>query len=113
MAALAITLHRPTRPSVEHLKPVAKRPSVEISTEGVMKTKRFKPSSSANVLLLKISEAAELLRVEVSTLYQWVHERRIPVVKLGRSVRFRRSVILKLISDCERPAIADPEPEDS
>lgn len=38
--------------------------------------------------LLNIRQAAQLLAVSVSTLYSWVSQRRIPFVKVGRSVRF-------------------------
>jgi excisionase family DNA binding protein len=38
--------------------------------------------------LITIQEASKLLSVSVSTLYGWVWQRRIPFVKLGRSVRF-------------------------
>jgi excisionase family DNA binding protein len=56
--------------------------------------------------LLDVREAAELLSMKVSTLYEWSYERRIPVVKLfGRALRFRLSTILKLIADSERPAL--------
>jgi excisionase family DNA binding protein len=55
--------------------------------------------------LLNVSEAAGLLAVKVSTLYGWAYLRKIPVVKLGRSLRFRLSVITKLIADSERPAM--------
>jgi excisionase family DNA binding protein len=55
--------------------------------------------------LLGVREAATMLGLKPSTLYQWAYERRIPVVKLGRALRFRRSVVQKVISDSERPAI--------
>ena len=55
--------------------------------------------------LLDARKAAELLSVKASTLYQWAYERKIAVVKLGRALRFRRSVLLKLIADSERPAL--------
>jgi excisionase family DNA binding protein len=55
--------------------------------------------------LLDVRQAAELLGLKSSTLYQWAYNRRIPVVKLfGKALRFRRSVVLKLIADSERPA---------
>lgn len=55
--------------------------------------------------LLDVREAAAMLGLKPSTLYQWAYERRIPVVKLGRALRFRVSVIQKLIRDSERPAL--------
>ena len=58
--------------------------------------------------LLDVHEAAAMLGLQPSTLYQWAYERRIPVVKLGRALRFRQSVIEKLIRDSERPALYHP-----
>jgi len=56
--------------------------------------------------LLDVREAAAILGLKPSTLYQWAYERRIPVVKLlGRALRFRLSTIQKLIAESERPAL--------
>ena len=40
---------------------------------------------------LNISEASEFLRVKKSTLYGWVHERRIPFRKHGKLLIFSAS----------------------
>jgi excisionase family DNA binding protein len=62
-------------------------------------------AQSADDRLLNVNEAASMLGLKTSTLYQWAYERRIPVVKLfGRALRFRLSTIQKLITDSERPA---------
>lgn len=46
----------------------------------------------ANDRLLKIDEAAEFLGIAVGTLYHWVSQQRVPVVRLSRrSIRFRLS----------------------
>ncbi len=58
-----------------------------------------------NDRLVDAREAAAMLGLKPSTLYQWAYERRIPVVKLGRALRFRVSVVQKLIKDSERPAL--------
>jgi excisionase family DNA binding protein len=58
-----------------------------------------------NDRLLDVREAAAMLGLKPSTLYQWAYERRLPVVKLGRALRFRLSAIQKLIRDSERPAV--------
>jgi excisionase family DNA binding protein len=55
--------------------------------------------------LLDVQEAAAQLRLKPATLYQWAYQRRIPVVKLGRLLRFRLSVIEQLIADADRPAL--------
>ena len=38
--------------------------------------------------LINIDELSEYLSTPVGTLYQWISQKRIPYVKLGRSVRF-------------------------
>jgi len=55
--------------------------------------------------LLDVHQAGALLGLQPSTLYQWAYERRLPVVKLGRALRFRLSTLEKLIADSERPAL--------
>lgn len=56
--------------------------------------------------LLDVREAATMLALRPSTLYQWAYERRVPVVKLfGRALRFRLSTIQKLIADSEHAAL--------
>jgi excisionase family DNA binding protein len=57
--------------------------------------------------LLDVHEAVAVLGLQPSTLYQWAYQRRIPVVKLGRALRFRLSALLRLIEGSERPALAD------
>jgi excisionase family DNA binding protein len=58
--------------------------------------------------LLITKEVAILLRVNPRTVQRLVHDRRIPVVFVGRSMRFRPEAISKFISDMEvlaaRPA---------
>ena len=51
--------------------------------------------------LLNVAEAAEMLGLKPSTLYQWAYERRIAYVKLGGALRFRLSAIEKLIAKSE------------
>jgi excisionase family DNA binding protein len=58
--------------------------------------------------LLDVKEAAAMLAVRPTTLYQWAYQRRIPVVKLfGRrgALRFREGDIRTLIARSVRPAI--------
>ena len=42
-------------------------------------------------MLMKYEEASELLRVKKNTLRKWVSQKRVPYLKLGRSVRFESS----------------------
>ena len=54
--------------------------------------------------LLNVRDAASMLGLKPSTLYQWAYERRIAYVKIGGALRFRRSAIEKLIAASEVPA---------
>jgi excisionase family DNA binding protein len=48
---------------------------------------------------LDIDELAEWLRVKPCTIYKWVHEGRIPYVKMIRLVRFKEEDILKWLEE--------------
>ena len=55
--------------------------------------------------LLDVKEAAEMLGLKSArTLYKWAYAGRIPSVKIGRLLRFRRSDLDRLIIRGERPA---------
>jgi len=43
--------------------------------------------------LYSITEVAEFLNVQVSTIYGWIHKREIPYYKIGRLVKFKGSEI--------------------
>jgi excisionase family DNA binding protein len=48
-----------------------------------------------------VPEVAEVLRVPVSTVYEWIAERRLPHVKLGhRTLRVDRADLLAWIREC-------------
>ncbi len=56
--------------------------------------------------LLDVNEAGAMLSLKPKTLYQMAYQRRIPFVKpFGKALRFRLSVIQKLMRDWERPAL--------
>lgn len=55
--------------------------------------------------LLKVPEAAEMLTLSPKTMWQWVGERRIAVVRLGRAVRIPLSEIERLMEEGTTPAI--------
>ncbi|MBX3027088.1 helix-turn-helix domain-containing protein [bacterium] len=64
--------------------------------------------------LLNVNEAAAMLGLKRSTLYQWAYERRIAHVKIGGALRFRLSAIEKLIAKSEVPALrAATEPSEN
>jgi excisionase family DNA binding protein len=54
--------------------------------------------------LLSLAEAAEVLHLKPSTMRAWVFRRRIPFVKMGRRVLFRRSDLDALIAQSVVPA---------
>jgi excisionase family DNA binding protein len=49
--------------------------------------------------LLTAVEAAELLRVPRSTLYELVRSRHLPHVRVGRSLRFTRAGLARWVAD--------------
>ncbi len=53
--------------------------------------------------LLTVDDLAEWLQVKPRTIYQWVHEGYIPVIKLGALVRFDRASILAWVKKREAP----------
>jgi excisionase family DNA binding protein len=66
------------------------------------------PVHSTSDRLLDVREAAALLGVKPTTLYQWAYQRRIPVVKLlgpRGALRLRESDIQALIRNSWRPAL--------
>ncbi len=54
--------------------------------------------------MMKPEEVADLLRVSKATPYAWAYRRRIPFVKIGRSLRFKQSDIEELIRSGTRSA---------
>lgn len=43
--------------------------------------------------LLSPQDVCDILKIKMQTLYNWICQKRIPVIKMGRSVRFRRNDI--------------------
>ena len=56
--------------------------------------------------LLRIEEAAALLRLQPSTIRSWVLRRKLAYCKLGRIVRIRRADVDALIAASLVPALA-------
>jgi excisionase family DNA binding protein len=52
--------------------------------------------------LLNIRQASQFLSVSISTLYGWVWQRRIPFVKVGRTLRFDIQDLEKYLQACRR-----------
>jgi excisionase family DNA binding protein len=55
--------------------------------------------------LLKPAEAAEYLGLTVPTIYTKASRRQLPTVKVGRSLRFRRADLEKIVKAGLRPAL--------
>ena len=54
--------------------------------------------------LLKVPEVAEELALSEKTVWQWIGQRRIGVVRLGRAVRVPISEIERLVEEGSTPA---------
>jgi excisionase family DNA binding protein len=58
----------------------------------------------ATARLLKVPEVAEELALSEKTVWQWIGQRRIGVVRLGRAVRVPISEIERLVEEGSTPA---------
>lgn len=47
--------------------------------------------------LLTIEETSNFLNIKVGTLYIWVHQRKIPFIKLGRNLAFSEEQLIEFI----------------
>ena len=45
-------------------------------------------STAGSTNLVGVEDAAAILGIQVSTLYAWVEQERVPHIRLGRAVRF-------------------------
>jgi excisionase family DNA binding protein len=54
---------------------------------------------------LSVSQAAEYLGITVSTLYNWVHARKIPFRKHGRKLVFNKASLERWSRERETPEI--------
>lgn len=55
--------------------------------------------------LLTAKEAAALLCLSEYTIRQWIWQRRLPVVRLGRAVRLKRQDLEQLIDQNRKEAV--------
>ena len=53
-----------------------------------------------NSTIMTVHEVAEYLRMSKATVYRLVKERAIPVVRLGKTWRFRKDLLDAWLSDC-------------
>ncbi len=61
-------------------------------------------------MLLDADEAAKYVKLAPTTLRRWAWEGKVPSVKLGRRLLFRRESLEEFIKANERPAITGLEP---
>ncbi len=72
-------------------------------------TARLSAAATVPDRLLDVAEAAATLGLKSPrTMYKWAYAGRIPSVRIGRLLRFRRSDLERLIANGERPAFAAP-----
>lgn len=65
------------------------------------------PTTHQPIALLTLRQAAAYMGLSVHTLRQWVSQRRIPFVKLGRAVRFNPADLAAFITAHTRPVERD------
>ncbi len=49
--------------------------------------------------LFTADEVREALKVKMPTIRSWIHQGRLPVVRAGRSVTIRESILIKIIDE--------------
>jgi excisionase family DNA binding protein len=60
--------------------------------------------------LLNVQQVADYLQLNLSTVYQWAQQSRLPAIKLGGRWRFRRADLdTWLEAQTRRPGIRDQE----
>ncbi len=56
-----------------------------------------------NIKILNVKEVAEFLKVEISTVYAWAEQRKIPSYKMNGSLRFAEEDIKAWLAACKQP----------
>lgn len=65
-------------------------------------------AANGNILpLLTVRQVADHLGLREGTIYEWVAARRLPVVRLGRSVRIPAAAVATLIAENTVPERGD------
>ena len=63
---------------------------------------RLKSTNMKGKNMEKLYTAEEVrvaLKMKMPTIRSWIHQQRLPVVRAGRSVRIRESVLIKIIEE--------------
>jgi excisionase family DNA binding protein len=71
-------------------------------TESVQKTKE-------NLTILTVSDVAEYLRMSEAKVYRLAKEGSLPVIRIGKSWRFRKDLLDEWISQCTESALKPDE----
>ena len=53
-----------------------------------------------NLGIMTVQEVAEYLRMSEAKVYRLVKERRIPVIRIGKTWRFRKDLLDRWLSEC-------------
>lgn len=64
------------------------------------------PKAESRPELLTVKEVAIWLNLREGSVYDWIYERKLSVIKIGQRVRIRRQTIEKMLEDGEIPARA-------
>ena len=59
--------------------------------------------------IMTVHEVAEYLRISEAKVYRLVKEHRIPVVRIGKTWRFRKDLLDTWFSDCTESSIKSVE----
>ena len=62
-------------------------------------------TAPAETRLLTVRQVAELLGLKEGTVYLWLAQRRLPIVRLGRTVRIQAAAVQELIDLNTVPAL--------
>lgn len=57
--------------------------------------------------LLKVSKAAQILAVDIGTIYKWIDRGILPAVKIGRTIRIDGDELRRLIKGLPSAGIVD------
>jgi excisionase family DNA binding protein len=58
-------------------------------------------------MLLKVSEAAELLRIDIGTAHKWISKGVIPHIRFGRTIRIDWDELQRMLKGLPPPAVVD------
>ena len=94
------------RKKIEGLEDSSHLSQVEPEKEKGRAREEYGSAGPRTKLLLRVNEAADLLGIEVGTLYHWVSESRVPHIKLSlRCLRFRRDDLVQWVAENSKNAI--------